>query len=176
VEPEFVTSFSVQKIAFPGRSQRQTVFHLIAFVLLISFPSALTAQDLPNKIRGYRVHKKPISINGSLAEETKEPQRVDIRIGNVELSDISLGGVALQFPLQLLSLDQSGKVDLMTFHDVTVNGISVDVPDYTTAFIFKKGVALDLPSPAKIRVPTSQIMKAAWRESQETKPRAYGHC
>jgi Predicted acyltransferase len=128
------------------------------------FCTTATAQNLPDTIRGYKVHKEIIAIK----KPSTEKQAI-VTIGNPEATDISLTGVELEFPVEIFSPGQSGKVDFLTFHDIRVNDISVEVPEYTTKFEFRKGTLFQLPEPAKVFLPTTRIIRAAWSEMRDSR-------
>lgn len=140
---------------------------VIFFGLLLC--SAVTAQKLPDSIRGYKVHKETISIKQPSQPADRAAHHAIITIGEPEASEVSLTGVELQFPVELISPGQSGKVDFLTFHEIRVNNIPVDVPEYTTKFEFKKDTLFQLPEPAKVFLPTTRIVQAAWREMRDSR-------
>src|SRR5687768_16471571 len=142
---------------------RFPAFLFLAFL----FASAVGAQELPGSIRGYKVHKEKISITQSL--KTEPGTQPVVTIGEPEATDVSLTGVELQFPVEIFSPGQSGKVDFLTFHEIRVNNILVDVPEYATRFEFKKDTLFQLPEPAKVFLPTARIVQAAWRDMRDSR-------
>jgi hypothetical protein len=58
---------------------------------------------------------------------------------------------------------------MITFHDLTVNGIKVEPEDYTHKFEFKRGEKAVVPKPVRIFIPTSAVVKAAWKEMTESR-------
>ncbi len=148
--------------------------YLLFFLLFGSFVHSAAQDRLPSKIRGYKVHSEILEIasdRSSLADPS-EPDvaaPANVFISDPEILDLSLTGVGLSFPVEVLSRDQSGKVDFLSFHEVRVNGIAVELPDYTHKFKFEKGETVKLPEPAEVLIPTSGLVRAAWQEIRETK-------
>lgn len=136
--------------------------------LLIACSFAL-AQKLPDSIRGYKVYKESVSIKQGQDKTAPDAKQPLVTIGEPEATDVSLSGVELQFPVEILSPGQSGKVDFLTFHEIRVNDIPVDVPEYSTKFEFKKDTLFQLPEPAKVFLPTTRIVQAAWREMRDSR-------
>ncbi len=141
----------------------------LAAGLLFAVAASVSAQKLPDSIRGYKVHKETISIKQSPQTAENAEHNAVITIGEPEANEISLSGVELQFPVEFLPVGQSGKVDFLSFYDIRVGGIPVDVPEYTTKFEFKKDEIFQLPVPAKVFLPTTRIVQAAWREMRDSK-------
>ena len=134
-----------------------------ALFVLLSFVFAAHAQDLPDKIRGYKVYRDKVSVNADM-----EPDAA-IYVGDPELADISLSGITLEFPAEFTASYQSGKVDLVTFQDLKVNGIKVEFEEYSHRFEFKKGEKVTIPKSVRIFVPAFGVVEAAWREMTDTR-------
>lgn len=131
--------------------------------LLLVFLSAATfGQDLPKTIRGYKVHNEILKVSASKTADPNSPVWVDL--GDPSVEDLSLTGITLLLSADLLSNKQSGKVDFLMFRDVQINGTGVEVEEYTKMFEFKRTRLVSLPEPARIFIPTTGIMQAAWRE------------
>lgn len=121
-------------------------------------------QGLPDKIRGYKVYKDKVSVNTAA-----ENSDAAVRVGDPDVVDISLAGITLELPAEFTSSDQSGKVEMITFHDLKVNGIKVEPEEYNHKFEFKKGEKVIIPKPARIFVPASGVVKAAWQEMTDSR-------
>lgn len=119
---------------------------------------------MPDKIRGYKVYRETISVNAN-----SQPTDASVKVGDPEVVDLSLNGVTFEFPAEFVSAKQSGKVEFVTFHDLRVNGISVEAEEYSDRFEFRKGEFLKLPTPIRILLPTVGVVKAAWNEMAESK-------
>ncbi len=144
-------------------------FHFSAFLLplalLVLGLSTLTAgaQELPDKIRGYKVHKERIVLSPG-----SESSRASVAPGEPEAVDVSLSGLRVELPLEFEITGQSGKVDMLTFHDVRVNGVPVKVEEHSVPFEFEKNVRRSLPEPLAIVVAPHRMLQAAVKESRES--------
>lgn len=135
---------------------------LVSFLLLSTFAFS---QDLPKTIRGYPVHRQSVAVAINAADDRSD---VKVKIGEPVLTDVALAGVSFELPAEITSARQSGEVDFLTFHDMKVNGVAVEVEEYKHPFEFRKTEAVTL-KPAKIFLPTSQLLRATWREMRESK-------
>jgi len=142
----------------------------VSIILLVFAPSIIKTQDLPAKIRGYRIHKANISVltvnEPSLAKNAPEAR---VTIGDPSVSDISLTGLTLEVPAEIIASGQSGKVDFLTFQNFRVNGLTVEVEEYTESFEFKKEQLVELPAPAKIYLRADRLLRGALKEMTESK-------
>lgn len=145
--------------------------HLAAAVTVLLLPAAIFSQDstkLPDTIRGYKVHKKVIYVKHDTTPE-KDEQNAVINFADPELMDISLTGITFAVGAEIQALQQSGSVDMLMFHDLRVNGISVTIEEYSSPFSFRKRDTVTLPEPAKIFLPTGRMLQAAIKEMRESK-------
>lgn len=129
-------------------------------LFLLAFPTY--SQDLPDKIRGYKVYRDKVSVSTSSAASDAA-----IHIGEPEVVDVGLTGITLELPAEFTTAAQSGKVEMVSFHDLRVNGIQVEPEEYTHKFEFRKGEKVKVPKPVRIFVPASGLVKAAWHEMTE---------
>ncbi len=141
---------------------------LIIFLLLFSAP--VFSQDYPDKIRGYKVYKTKIFVK---TENEKTPEKSDaeaiVKIGDPELADISLTGITLEISAGIEGIEQNGKVDFLTFEDFKVNGLDVEIEEYTESFEFKKNEKIILPKPVRIFIGAGQTLRGAFRELKDSK-------
>ena len=135
--------------------------------LLLALPAL--SQELPKKIRGYKVHQDRIVIKTSDVGSSNGSSDAVVKIGDPLAADISLTGVSFELPIEITAVDQSGKVDFLTFHDFRVNGISVEIEEYRHAFSFRKTESTKLPEPVTIVLPTASLVEAVWKETRESK-------
>ena len=140
----------------------------LTFALLLAFAtSTALSQDLPSKIRGYKVHNDKIVV--TTVGTGDNAADASVKIGDPKLVEAGLAGVTFELPAEVRSAKQSGKVDFLTFHDVRVNGIAVDVEEYRHPFAFRKGDSAALPKPARIFLPIAGMLQAAWGEMRDAK-------
>lgn len=142
-----------------------------AIVVLLLFAFVAGAQDLPDKIRGYKVHKTKVRVaaqSAATTPNTNEGEAV-VKISDPRIVDIGLGGVTFEAEADLGVVPQSGRVDFLTFRDFRVNGVAIEFDEYDHSFDVKKGVAMKLPTSVRGRVSSLNIAKAAYREMVESK-------
>jgi hypothetical protein len=137
----------------------------LRYLLVILFAYAcVDAQRLPTKIRGYSVYRADIIVSQKNAPAGARSSDTVIYLGEPVLKEISVTGLTLKVPVEFTAMRQSGRVDFLAFPDLQVNGMSVEVDEYRDSFAFKKGELVKLPSPAKIFIPTTQLLRAATSE------------
>lgn len=141
------------------RLPRCNVLLLAALLLLITFQSGL-AQDLPKKIRGYKVYDPGVSVG----TDGSGRKRVDVEFGAPEFSSVGLDGITFQIPGQLTVFGQKGRVDFLAFHDFKVNGLPVEIGEYSESFEFEDGVPHNLAEPVEISVGFASAGKGVLKE------------
>lgn len=135
-----------------------------SFILLavtVSMALSVASQQLPDKIRGYKVHDEKINLTNDGPKQIDKPY---VTVGTPTVSDVSLGGVTLAIIGELEEAGFNGRVEMMTFHDFRVNGVSVEVSEFNTPFTVNKSGKTALPTPATVFLPTTNILNAAWKE------------
>jgi hypothetical protein len=153
-------------------------FPLIFFVFFVSlwFISTVHAQDLPDEIRGYKVYKAKISVTNQ-ADKTDRQDKSDkkdgyeafARLTEPELINTSLTGLTFEISAEIDALEYKGKVDFLTFKDFKVNGLDVNIEEYTNSFEFKKNQVITLPKPIKIFLGSGQALKGILGEATDSK-------
>ena len=112
---------------------------LISIFAAITLCSAVFSQDLPDKIRGYKVKKTDITIGSKSAENSEDDEAsVEVVFDEPEVANVGLAGITLELGGVMTIFGQSGTVDFITFKDFELNGIKVDIEEYKKSFEFKK--------------------------------------
>ncbi len=147
---------------------------LLVFICgLFLFITLAAAQDLPDKIRGYKVYKAKVSVKNQTSDtiksETKDESEAFVKVGEPELVDVSLTGVTLEMSAEIVAPAQSGTIDFLTFKDFRVNGLTVSVEEYKESFEFKKNQPIVLPKPIKIFIGAGQTLRGALMEFKDSK-------
>ena len=143
---------------------------LSVFICGLFFFSSFKAQDLPKEIRGYKVQKAKISVkNQDERTDSKDKSEAFVKVGEPELIDVSLTGITFELSAEMDSIEQSGTIDFLTFHDFRVNGLKVDVEEYKESFEFKKNQTIVLPKPIKFFLSVGQTLRGALKETKESK-------
>lgn len=146
------------------RLRRNSYVSATVFAAFLFCASIVAAQNWPDKINGYKVYDSNISITTEDLLSSPAEKDAHIKLTDPKLADIGLHGATIEIGASITSTKQSGKVDLVTFKDIFVNGFKVDVEDYKHAFAFKKGESTALPKPARITLKTSSLPRAAYNE------------
>lgn len=158
------------------RSDDFSYFHLrfsafsLCWTLILLFAFSAFAQNLPDKIRGYKVYKTQVSVRTETDKsEKKDKSEAFVKIGEPELIDVSLTGVTFELTAEISALEQNGAVDFLTFHDFRVNGLNVEIEEYKEPFVFKKNQPIKLPKPVKIFLGAAQTLRGALKEMKDLK-------
>jgi len=150
-----------------------SVFRFSGLILLFAF--GIFAQNLPDEIRGYKVHKAKISVSTKTdktdekIKDQKDKSEAFARLTEPELTDTSLTGLTFEISAEIDALEYKGKIDFLTFRDFKVNGLSVEIEEYTNSFELKKNRATTLPQPIKIFLGSGQALKGALSEIRNSK-------
>jgi len=144
-------------------------FSASLFLCGLFFLSA-AAQSLPDEIRGYKVHSAKISVtNQNEKPDEKDKSEARARLTDPELTDTSLTGLTFELSAEIDPVEQRGTVDFLTFKDFKVNGLDVEIEEYTKSFEFNKSEKISLPQPIKIFLNTRQAIKGALSEMRDSK-------
>lgn len=144
-------------------------FSSIALPFLFIAAASAYSQDLPKEIRGYKVHREKVTVS-AVKSTPESPSEAFVKIGDPKLFELDVTGLTFELPAEITSAKQSGKIDFLTFNDIKVNAISVDIDEYRHPFEFKKGELVSLPKPARIFLPITGLAQAVWKEMRDSKP------
>lgn len=134
-----------------------------AFLLLSALPVA--AQQLPKEIRGYKVYQP--KVRQTVSSQPVNAQPVFLR--SSKLISISPLGVTFEADMNIAPIPQNGSVDFLTFHDFRVNGVPVEIEEYSSPFTIKKNAPVVLPKPASVFLSMPHIAQAAWKEMRDSR-------
>ncbi|HEY0457858.1 MAG TPA: hypothetical protein VGC97_01830 [Pyrinomonadaceae bacterium] len=140
-------------------------------VLILLFAFDIFAQDLPDELRGYKVHKVRITVTNKIditERDDRNQSEAYARLTEPELTDTSLTGLTFEISAEIDPLDYKGKVDFLTFHNFKVNGLDVEIEEYRNSFEFKKTEVIKLPRPVKIFLGAKQVLKGALGEATDS--------
>ena len=138
-------------------------------VPLLLLAVSVYSQELPKKIRGYTVHRDRVTVKSAAIDSPDPSTDIVLKVDDPVLTDLGLDGVTFEVSAQITSARQTGKVDFLSFHDFRINGVSVNVEEYRHSFSFRRNETITLPEPAKVFLPTTQLLSGAWREMRESK-------
>jgi hypothetical protein len=117
----------------------------------------------PKEIRGYKVER--------VAVEPKQGGSEILTFGQASVITIDPLGVTLEIPIVISPVKQKGRVDFLSFYEVTINGTKVEVADYNESFELPTERALTLPRPLKVFVAMPRALIGAvieWASPQPT--------
>src|SRR5438132_9239276 len=116
-------------------------------------------REYPKEIRGYKLERVII--------EPKQPDRggtgsndAIITFGEARVVSVSPLGVTLEIPIVVAPVKQKGRIDFLSFYDMTINGTRVDVDDYNESFDLPTKQALTL-RPITVFVATPNALVGA---------------
>ncbi len=162
---QFLISYRVRPSNWPPAN-----LALIPLFLLFAFGNAFS-QQLPDTIRGYKVHRGelPVVVSADSADSDKGSANAFVTVGEPEVVEMGISGITLELPANIRPINQSGKVDFLVFHELRVDGVLVKAEEYNTRFEFSKNEPFSLPVPARVFIPTERIIQAAWNEMTDSK-------
>ena len=123
-------------------------------------------QELPKRIRGYKVHRAEVSVNGS---KPKARFKIQTEFGNPQVKDFGLRGIRFSLNTAMTVSGRSGTVDFISFKDFRFNGIPVSIDEYRNGFDFKKDHRVPLKEPIEVRISASSALRGAYLELRDSK-------
>lgn len=151
---------------------KNEIFGLIRLIVSLSLPffcflfSNITAQDLPDEIRGYKVYKEKIPVETGIKPPRVRYDKMQVAVdfGKPKLARVTPLGTTFELSPDIIVYEQSGTIDFLTFRDFQVNGLNVEIAEYKESFQFVKERAVSLKKPIRIFVPASQTIKGGLKE------------
>ncbi len=130
--------------------------------LLLAYTSSYAQEGLPNKIRGYSLHRSDISVvlltHGEL--RPAENRGVLVTIDKPTFSGIGLTGATISVTGSVEAFDQDGDIDFVMFRDFTVNGVPVQIAEYTDKLRLRKGQPFRISRPVMIKANPLALARA----------------
>ncbi len=145
---------------------RFTLRSLLLVLALAVSGISVSAQALPEQIRGYKVRQQVLTLSNTGPERESAPY---IKLGTPTVSDVSFGGVTIAIVGELESAGYDGRVEMMSFDNFTVNKIPITIDEFSTQFSIRKKGRTALPEPASVFLPTTRLLDAAWKEITDSK-------
>jgi hypothetical protein len=139
-----------------------------------SHPST-SRRDFPKEIRGYKVELARVEIKKQAAKEngsakgTGDEEDALIQLGEPKVTSLSPLGIGLEVPVRVAAVKQGGRVDFLTFEEMTVNGTSVTVNEYPHSFELPTREPVTLPEPISIYISTPRVLLGALGEWNQPK-------
>jgi hypothetical protein len=131
------------------------------------------ARHYPKEIRGYKVERARVEIKKREGKEEDSKASADmdalIQLGEPRVAGVTPLGITLEIPVTVAAVKQGGRVDFLTFEDMTVNGTSVTVNEYRHSFDLPNAHSITLPEPIRIYVSTPGVLWGALGEWSQPK-------
>jgi hypothetical protein len=152
----------------PRATHKLRPYRILVLLLFLSAVSA-AGQDLPGKIRGYKLYKTHVRVVGPADKAPADSKRsASVKLGDIQAIEIGLFSATVNVGAEISASDQSGKVDFLMFRDFTINGVPVDIEEYRHPFTFTKNTAVVLPDPVRVSLSFANLPKAAYKELVES--------
>jgi len=157
------------------KKRRLAALALCATLYLSAFGFAQQpAHVYPKEIRGYKVELARVEIKkqkGKAEDATRATEDEDalIQLGEPKVTSVSPLGIGLEVPVTVAAVKQGGRVDFLTFEEMTVNGTTVTVNEYNHSFELPTREPITLPAPVSIYISTPRALWGALGEW--TKPK-----
>lgn len=139
---------------------------------------AAAKRDYPKEIRGYKVEHAKVEIRKQSSGKDKSSSADEsnddlIRLGEPRVMRVTPLGITLEVQITVAAVKQGGRVDFLTFEDMTVNGTPVTVNEYHHSFELPSSAPLTLPEPVTIYINTPRALLGAiaeWAQPKEVWP------
>lgn len=141
-----------------------TLRSAILFLLFFALHSIHFSQDYPEKIRGYKLYDKEIEIVQTIAFNDIDGADGGVKLHQPLLVSVGLDGLAFDIGAEIGNIGQRGRIDMLMFRDFRVNGVTVQVSDYTHTFKFDKNMTVTLPEPVRLVVPATSMISVGYNE------------
>ena len=130
-----------------------------------------TPREYPKEIRGYKLERASIELKRDKKGGDSASQNGIITFGQAKVVSITPFGVTLEIPIVVAAVKQKGKVDFLSFYDMTINGTQVDVDDYNGPFDLPNDHSLILGQPITVFIAMPAALVGAvqdWATPKET--------
>ena len=143
----------------------------LSAALLLTAVATAAAQAYPSKIRGYKVYNADVRVRSADPASKGSGNDAELHLTPLRVIDIGITGITVAAGGTIYGNEHSGKIHFLTFENFRINGIPIEIDEYTTQFSFSKGAAVDLPVPAHIFINTISLAKAVKSELFDRKDR-----
>jgi hypothetical protein len=136
------------------------------------------AHTYPKEIRGYKVELAKVELKKQNAKVDDSRDETDdddalIQLGEPKVTSLSPLGIGLEVPVTVAAVKQGGRVDFLTFEEMTVNGTTVTVNEYLHSFDLPTREPVTLPAPVSIYISTPRALLGAlgeWNKPKDVWP------
>lgn len=157
---------------------RKVMAGLLA-LLLLTVAVVPAQQTYPKEIRGYKIERAKVEIKRQKdADDARKANGADdadalIQVGEPRVVRVTPLGLTLEVPITVAPVKQGGRVDFLTFEEMSVNGTPVTVEEYQHPFDLPNKEALVLPQPVRLFISAPRLLLGAideWGNSKEMWP------
>ena len=132
--------------------------------------SESTSRAYPKTIRGYKVEQATVEVRNSKSDDSSAGL---ITFGEARVVRITPLGVTLELPIVVSPVKQKGRVDFLSFEDMSINDTAVEVDDYYSSFELPNDRPLVLQRPLVVFVGMPSALVGAvmdWASPREMWP------
>ncbi|HEY6804563.1 MAG TPA: hypothetical protein VI306_13395 [Pyrinomonadaceae bacterium] len=144
----------------------QIRFVLVLCVLfLFCHPARSQQPAYPKEVYGYKVERAAM-----VAKNVGDAEAL-VRFGEPVVTGVTPLSIKLEIPLIIAPITQKGRVELLMFEDMVVNGTPVEIEDYVREFNLPNKKELVLREPLRFSVNLPNAMLAGIGELTSAKER-----
>jgi hypothetical protein len=153
------------------RSPLKTFIATLGISFLLSQLVTSQQRTYPKEIRGYKVERAAVEMKKD--EKPNGPFQSDpdtlVRFGEARLSGVTPFGIKLEIPLVIAPVTQKGRVDVLMFEEMVINGTPVEIEDYVREFDLPNKTERILDEPLRLSVNLPHAMLAGIGELTQAK-------
>lgn len=140
-------------------------------LMIVALATVARAQALPDTIHGFKVENVPLKTSNTIPEGSKFSDEFDlyIQLTKPKISMRGLLSASIDVGADLVSTKQSGEIAFVSFHDVRVNGIAMEIDEYTAPMAFRKGVRSSLTKPVTAKLNFVGAARGAFKELTDSR-------
>jgi hypothetical protein len=118
------------------------------------------------KIDGYKVYNAKVLVaseRDDVPANTKSDFDSLVKIGkpqNFTFTGGTTAGASFEIPLSVNIFKSGGRIERVSFENVQVNGLKMQVEDFNEMFDFEKGIDAPFPRPLKVKVHLSDAARS----------------
>lgn len=103
---------------------------------------------------------------GIVADGSSKPS---VRAGKPRIVSISPFNIEFELNAELIGIPRNGRIERLTFHSFTVNGVVFEIDEFLVAFDVKKDRPAELPAPLRCRIKMTDAARKLVRDAIDTK-------
>jgi hypothetical protein len=117
----------------------------------------------PKAVRGYKVERAAV-----IAKKETNPDSL-VRFGEPAVTGVTPLSLKLEIPLIIAPITQKGRVEVLMFEDMVVNGTPIEIEDYVREFNLPNKKEVVLREPLRFSVNLPNVMLAGIGELTSSK-------